>query len=334
MEKYKVLIIGAGNIGAFFDNSTSKDILTHAHAFTKVKGFKLLGFLDVDYEKAKQAAAIWDAKAFNSIEEVFENNEVDIVSICVPDEYHFDIVKKVLVYEPRLLFLEKPLAKTIDEADKILSLSQKKDIPVLINYSRRFVKEFNDIKVKFDEGEFGNFIGGSAYYGKGILHNGSHLIDFLRYILGNIESSKVLKSHADFYLDDPSVTGILEFNNNTTMVVHGVPCNHYTIFEIDLLFEKMRFRIVDSGFNIEVYGIEESEKFSGYQMLNKLYEYNTELSIALENAVINIYNYMENKEELRCTIDDAYETMKICENLRRASFEKENNDIFKRSRRM
>ena len=334
MKKYSVLIVGAGNIGAFFDNPASRDVLTHAHAFTKVKGFELLGFFDVDYEKAKEAAIIWGTRVFNDIDEVFNNNDVDIVSICVPDEYHFEIAKKVLDYMPKLLFLEKPLSRTIDEAEQIVSLCKEKDIPVLVNYSRRFVTEFEDIKYKFNQGKFGGFVGGTAYYGKGVLHNGSHLIDLLRYILGEVKNSEVVKAYADFYLDDPSVTGILEFDNNTIVGIHGIPCNYYTIFEIDLFFEKTRLRIVNSGFNIEVYGIENSEKFTGYQMLNRLYEYSTELNIALENAVMNIYNYMEDREELRCTVDDAYETMKICEHLRRLSFEKENNDILKGSRGM
>lgn len=62
-KSYNVLIIGAGNIGAFFDMPYSKNVLTHAHAFSKVEGFNLLGFVDVDNKKAIEAANIWNAKA-------------------------------------------------------------------------------------------------------------------------------------------------------------------------------------------------------------------------------------------------------------------------------
>lgn len=320
-KKYNVLIIGAGNIGAFFDTPLSKDLLTHAHAFWKLKEYNLLGFIDADYDKAKEAADIWGVKAFKDTEEAFKNNIIDIVSICVPDEFHLQIMKELLRYKIKLIFLEKPIAKTLAEGKEILSLYDGTDISVLVNYSRRFVKEFNNIKEEFIQGLYGSFICGNAYYGKGILHNGSHLIDFLIYILGDIHSSINLKSNIDFYEDDPSVTGLLRFDENATVTINNIPCDKYTIFEIDLFFERKRIRIIDSGFDIEIYHVEASERFKGYEDLKIVSKYSTELGLALENAALNIYNHLEYGETLKCTLGDAYKSMEICHNLRENSYE-------------
>ena len=47
-KSFNVLIIGAGNIGALYDTPDMDKVLTHAHAFSIINGFKLLGFVDLD----------------------------------------------------------------------------------------------------------------------------------------------------------------------------------------------------------------------------------------------------------------------------------------------
>ena len=59
MRKYKVVVVGAGNIGALFDTPDSKEILTHANAFLRNEHFQLMGFFDVDRKKTLEAARRW-----------------------------------------------------------------------------------------------------------------------------------------------------------------------------------------------------------------------------------------------------------------------------------
>lgn len=315
-EIYNVLIIGAGNIGALYDNPRCKDVLTHAHAFSNLPGYNLLGFVDASQEKADYGARLWDVEAFKDIEEAFLKYRIDLVSVCVSDEYHYDIMKELLNYKVKLIFLEKPITKNLTEAKKLLSLYKKVDTPVLVNYSRRFVDEFDKIKADCISGNYGKFLSGSAYYGKGVVHNGSHLIDFLRYILGEISSAKVFKREFDFYSDDPTVTALLEFQGGGSLSINGVNCNSHTMFEIDMVFEKARVRLKDSGFGLELYELRESEKFRGYKNLELSLDTETSLGRSLELAALNIYGYLQGEQELRCTLEDAYDTMEVCELLR------------------
>lgn len=315
-EKFNALIIGAGNIGALFDSPSSEKVLTHAHAFTKNQNFNLLGFIEPNKEKSKEASILWNTMNFESLEDAFNNNIIDIVSICAPDEYHYEILKKISNFPVKLVFAEKPLAKNLTEAREIVNLFDKKNIKCLINYTRRFVIEFENLRKKIVTGDYGNFICGNGYYGKGITHNGSHLIDFLRYMIGEIENSKTLSYNFDFYIDDPSVSAIINFKNGGIFTLNNAPCNNYTIFEIDLLFEKNRIRIIDSGFKIEVYEVKNSQIFNGYRNLAMYDEFNTSLGNAMINAVENIYNHLQFDEKLKCTLEDGYRTLEICEQLK------------------
>lgn len=315
-KKYNVLIVGAGNIGAFFDAPFSESILTHAHAFSEEKGFNLLGFVDASEQRGKEAAKLWGGNYFSSLEEAFGKNKIDVAAVCVPDEYHYDILKKISNFPIKIVFAEKPLAKNLKQAEEIIKIYKEKNISCLVNYSRRFVSEFEFLKEDILKGEYGKFICGNGYYGKGTLHNGSHLIDLLRYLIGEIKDFKVINHNFDFYNEDPSVSAVLSFQDGGNFVMQNIPCNDYTIFELELLFENKRIRIVDSGFKIEEYGVLDSKIFHGYKNLFKEKEYETELNKAMLNAVKNIYNNLINNEELKCTLDDGYKAMEVCQRLK------------------
>ena len=83
---YSALIIGAGQIASGFDEPDSNAVLTHAHAYINNPDTELLGFYDINYSMAQKAAEKWRTKAFKEIP------QADIISICVPDEYHTETV--------------------------------------------------------------------------------------------------------------------------------------------------------------------------------------------------------------------------------------------------
>jgi predicted dehydrogenase len=309
---YNVLIVGAGAIGAFYDSPGSEYILTHAHAFTEHKGFSLLGFFDIHSEKSEQAAQIWGGTKFNSIEEAFSNHKVDIICICIPDEYHYEYLKKITKFPVKLVFAEKPLTKTLTEAEEVTEIYSKMKIPVCVNYRRSFVPEIEELKNKFQAGIYGHFLTGSGYYGKGFMHNGSHMIHLLHYFFQDVKYSHTVTREVDYYDSDPSLSAVFTISGSKPFFLQYVNCRHYTIFEVDFMFEKARIKITDTGFKTEEYAIEESTVFSGYRFIEKTPEKNTLLTISLYLSADNIYNHLSYGEPLKCTIQDALSIMKIC----------------------
>ncbi|MDR1361740.1 MAG: Gfo/Idh/MocA family oxidoreductase [Holosporaceae bacterium] len=302
---YDSLIIGAGKIAAGFDSPDDCNVLTQAHAYKKHPEFNLLGFYDVDMEKARLAAGKWGCRCFENLQDVAN---VDVVSICTPDDCHLESVQQAVKLQPKLIFLEKPVAGCGADAVKLMDMVQ--NLPVAVNYSRRYVKEFQNLRERIAAGEFGNFSGGSGYYGKGFIHNGSHMIDLLRFLIGEIVSIHSIDSMADFYDHDPSLSTDVFFQNNVRFKMGAVDCNCYTIFELDLFFPKARVRIVDSGFRIEIYKVVADEMFVGHRRLQKAENFSTELASAMGNALENISNFLNGKEKLLCNLEDGYEAMR------------------------
>lgn len=307
MKTYHAVIIGAGNIGAFFDTPQNKEILTHANAFYQNKHFRLMGFFDVDLKKSQQAAQRWNVKAYATLQEALQ--EADVVSCTVPDAYHYQILEQIAAYPVKLVFAEKPLTKTREEAEKIYHLYKEKHIPLQVNYTRRYVTAF--MKLKEELKQYGNFIRGTGYYGKGILHNGSHMLDFIAYLLGNIEQVAGKRPIIDFEKGDPSLEVELKVSGGR-IYLHPVDCRVVTIFELELFFEKARIRLLDGGLRIERYEIQESPVFAGYYNYRKVSEAEVDYSSAFENALNNIYQVLEQKEDLICPIEDAKKVLELC----------------------
>lgn len=315
-ETYSALIIGAGNIGALYDTPQTDQVLTHAHAFTKHNGFELVGFVDTDEKKAQDAASIWGGSSFAGIEEAFDTRSIDVVCVAVPDEHHYGVLKALSMLSVRVIFAEKPLAKTLEEAKELIKIFDAQKVNVMVNYTRHFMPEFERIKQDIGTGAYGMYLTGTGYYGKGLVHNGSHLIDLLRYFIGEIDSVAYVDSIADFYQDDKSVAAVLTLKNRKPFFLQYADCRKFAMFEMDMFFESKRIRITDLGYKLEVYDVLESNTFKGYRNIVKTAELDAAFGDALYHAVDNIYSFLTDNEALKCNVEDAYKTLESCMRIR------------------
>lgn len=305
---FNVLIIGCGRVGAFFDDPEDKNILTHSHAYYSHPNFELVGFVDSNYKKAKKAAEIWGGKAYHNLDEAFKNNEIDIVVNATPDKEHFNILKKLLKKQIKLILTEKPITTTLAEAKKIVALAETNKTDIAINYRRCFVPDFIKLKQEIGRGIYGDYLTGTGYYGKGFLHNGSHLINLLMFLIGDIKKIIPIHWQYDYLKADPSLSGVLYLKNEQPFFIQSVDSRLYTIFEIDLVFSKARIRITDSGFKIEYYRIKNDPIFPGYRNMKLFKTTKTKLSKSLYYVADNIYNHLQNKTKLGCTLSEGYKT--------------------------
>ncbi len=314
--RYNVLIVGAGNIGASFDRPSDKKILTHAHAYTACPGFKLAGFVDSDVKRSIKASRSWGGKAFASIEEAFSSGKVDVVSVAVPDSGHYEVLRKISRYPIKLVFCEKPLALSVRHCREISELYFRKKILLIVNYTRRFVPEFNALRKDISSGKYGKFVTGTGHYGKGLFHNGSHMVDLLRFLLGEVRTPVSLGKTEDYYDQDPSVSAFLRISGGDFYLAPA-PCGNYTVFEIDLFFQKSRIRITESGFRIEKYDVKTSPVFKGYKILGLSSCIETDLGKGLLYAAKNIYDCLKGAAEPLCSGREASLSLASCEKIKK-----------------
>ncbi len=294
------------------DDPSSPHILTHAHGYRACEGFELVGFVDQDRAKAEAASARWGGTASDSVDKFLDSQAIDVVSICLPDELHYSTLVAMAAKPVKFIFLEKPAVTTAAEADVVSALFGELPIRVQVNYTRRFVPEIRRVREAIRSGAYGTFLTGTGYYGKGLLHNGSHMVDLLQFLVGDVGEVTKVSEVADFYDQDPSVSALLTMRGGGIFHLCHIDCRKFHVFELDLTFEQKRIRIRELGTVIEEYSVGDNRVFEGYRTLNKDAEYATEHSKAMYHAIANIRDNLDRNESLVCTLEESLETVKTC----------------------
>jgi predicted dehydrogenase len=124
----KVGVLGAGHLGKI-----------HLRLLQESKKYELIGFFDPYTENAQKVAAEFGYKLFDSIEELID--VVEVVDIVTPTLSHFDCAKKA-IEKGRHIFVEKPIAKTVLEAETIRDLAKKHQVKGQVGHVERFNPAF------------------------------------------------------------------------------------------------------------------------------------------------------------------------------------------------
>lgn len=310
---YTAVIIGAGRIASGFDTPRSREVLTHAHAYSAHPRTVLKGITDVDKKKGMAAARKWSTEFFPDCDAMLVAVKPDIISIATPDETHFAMLMKVMKYRPKLILCEKPVVSTAKEAELLEAAARKSGVPILVNYPRRFERDVQEIRAAITRGAFGNIISGRAIYSKGIVHNGSHAIDLCRYLFGELKSFSVHHRVYDYKADDPTTGAFLTFERCPQFYLVAGDERAYSSFEFDVVGEKKRATIVNEGFEfLTTEEVRPDPIYAGYRILKALPRKKMLWDQALYDAVGHAVRHLEKKIPLISDVFNAIRTHRAC----------------------
>jgi predicted dehydrogenase len=122
--KIRVAVVGCGEFGR-----------NHARVYREMEGVELTGVFDQDTERAKQIAQESQTRAFQSIGEL--RSAVDAASVAVPTVAHRDVGCSLMEMGIDVL-VEKPMARTVEEADELIACAQRNARILQVGHVERF----------------------------------------------------------------------------------------------------------------------------------------------------------------------------------------------------
>ncbi len=142
MDKVRYGVIGVGALGRH-----------HARWAKMINGLDLAGVSDIKPDRAEDMAAELDCRAFASPDELVKN--CDAVTVAVTTSGHCEAALKAIEAGCHLL-VEKPIAGTLDEADRIVTAANSKGVKLMVGHIERFnpavqALEGYDIRPRFIE---------------------------------------------------------------------------------------------------------------------------------------------------------------------------------------
>lgn len=124
MNKIKVGVIGVGSLGQH-----------HARIYASMPEVEFVGIVDTDVKRAKNIANKLNTIVYATIDELL--NKVDAVNIVTPTPLHFAVAKAAIEKKVHCL-VEKPITKTLAEADELVHLAQVNDVLLQVGHIERF----------------------------------------------------------------------------------------------------------------------------------------------------------------------------------------------------
>lgn len=321
--KYQTSLIGLGKIGSELDyNNTTSTPLSHAGAIIRWSKTFLTSACDPDPIKIAQFKKHWKIlNTYSSVDELFKNESPQVAVIATPWDSHYEILEKCIKNNTKAILCEKPFITNIENAKKIIELAKNNEITLAINYWMRYSTLFNNLKIFLDNGELGHIESIRYHYSKGLFNSGTHGIDLLRFLFGEVQSVQAT-NHIEIDTGDHNYGAVLFFNKNliANLTVSDY-AQHFTT-ELDIMGSKGRIVISDvNSYEIKLYKV----KNHRLTQENSI-PFATDLGNYMVKAIENLVYSMEKIDILKCSAEDGLKAILIA-NFIKESHKKNNKTI-------
>ncbi|MBI4552988.1 MAG: Gfo/Idh/MocA family oxidoreductase [Candidatus Latescibacteria bacterium] len=219
-------VIGAGGIAG-----------EHLSSLTSVANASVVAITDLDPEACRRRQERFQIPQIAPTDEALLAIDLDAVLVCTPTFTHRDMVVQA-ARTGKHIFCEKPMARTLTEADRMIEACERHGVGLMIGFVRRFCPEWGAFKSLVEQGLLGRPIVWRMVYASGgpsspwymdraqgagpFLDGMVHNYDFCRYAFGeavDVRSTMVRLKPSTTALDTGTTT--LTFESGDQHVIVG-----------------------------------------------------------------------------------------------------------------
>ena len=207
-KRLGVAVIGAGRIGSH-----------RARLAALHPAVEYLAIADIDADQAARLGEMTGAhRATTDPAELIADPRVDVVIVATPEHAHYEAVAAAIEAGKPVL-VEKPLALTLEDGDRLAALAEARGVDLRIGYSMRFLQRYFVARDQIVQGKIGPILGGMTRVyntrtnmmeilrrspeATPVLDIVTYLVDFVGWCLGDdIEPVEVLaRGHGTVFRD-------------------------------------------------------------------------------------------------------------------------------------
>jgi len=208
----------------------------HAKAIQNLPNARLAGVWSRSAKSAETFAAQYSVPFYSEVEDLIKNENISLAIVCTPHPFHLEPAEKAALAGANIL-VEKPLASTLEDADRIITTCRNAEVKLGVISQRRWYAPVKRVKEAIEAGKIGKPVFGTInmlgwrdrnYYdadewrgtwkmeGGGVLVNQApHQLDILLWYMGEIDEVYGLwknLNHPYIEVEDTAVA-IVKFKN-------------------------------------------------------------------------------------------------------------------------
>ncbi|KPH79256.1 Gfo/Idh/MocA family oxidoreductase [Oceanobacillus caeni] len=156
MTKIRVAVIGCGSIAKH----------RHLIEYNNNPHVEIVAVSDINEARVKETAEKYHAKAYTSYEALLESENIDAVSVCLPNYLHAPVSIAALNAGAHVL-CEKPMATSREEAEQMIEAAERNNKKLMIGHNQRFVSSHQKARKLIEQGEIGKIYSFRTSFGHG-----------------------------------------------------------------------------------------------------------------------------------------------------------------------
>jgi len=260
MNKLRTVIVGFGNMAdGYVDDpvmAAAYRYCTHAQVLSEHPHFEWGAVVDPSSVARDRAKDKWGIRyAVESPEELCNRYEPEVAVLATPPEFRNGIISKLKFL--KAVIVEKPLGIDYQHSMEFISECDQRAILVQVNFWRRADDIFRRLAAGYLQELVGEIQCAFGIYGNGIINNGSHMIDFIRMLMGEIENTESV-SGAEVFQEGPipedvNPPFVLKMKSGVCVMVHPVRFGYFRENGIDIWGSNGRLSIMHEGLTILYY---------------------------------------------------------------------------------
>lgn len=245
---YKVAVIGCGAISVM-----------HLDSIVAIDNLELVAVCDIKPDVCQRAMDKYGVKGYTDYIEMFENEKLDAVHICLPHYLHTKVAIDAFNYGINVLS-EKPMSIEYEDAENAVKCAEEKGLQYGIIFQCRYNTPSQLLKKRLDEGKLGKVLSGRVvltwyrpddYYGtsdwKGtwdkegggvVIDQAIHSIDMANWFIGEqpveVQSTLHNRNHKNMIVED-SAEGLIKYEDGTLLAFYAMN-NYKTDDDIEIRF--------------------------------------------------------------------------------------------------
>jgi len=127
----------------------------------EIAGARLAAVCDIKLDRAKKIGEKFQVPYFEDMHEMMSSADIDVVTILTESGYHAEHTVALAPYGKHIV-VEKPMALTLDDADRMIQACDKNDIRLFVVKQNRFNVPVQKLREALEADRFGKIFMGTV----------------------------------------------------------------------------------------------------------------------------------------------------------------------------
>jgi predicted dehydrogenase len=263
------VLVGFGEIAAGYasDPKMAKvfNDAAHIQAIMRHPAYNIAAVVDPSEQARQSARTDWQIEnCLSDISQLPKDQAIDVAVLTSPSATRLEALARLP--DLKAVLAEKPLGQRPGEAEAFVHECSRRDLPLQVNYWRRGAAGFHTLA----GGHLASLVGepqaAFGLYGNGLYNNGSHLVDFVRLLLGEVEAVQAISPISEIVLargtKDKSLAFALTLDSDLVVTISPVDFSAYREVGIDIWGRDGRVAIWQEGISVQHFPLVENRGVS------------------------------------------------------------------------